>query len=74
MGRLPALSAREIVKAFAKTGFEFDRQTGSHLILYSAARRQALSVPNRDPVKRGTLRSLIRQAGLTVEEFLELLR
>jgi predicted RNA binding protein YcfA (HicA-like mRNA interferase family) len=74
MSRLPALPAREVVRAFARIGFEFERQTGSHLILYSAARRQTLSVPNHDPVKRGTLRSLIRQAGITPEAFADLLR
>ena len=73
MPRLPALSARDAVKAFARAGFEVERQTGSHLILYSAVRRQTLSVPNHNPVRRGTLRSLIRQAGLTVEEFVRLL-
>jgi predicted RNA binding protein YcfA (HicA-like mRNA interferase family) len=74
MTRLPALAAREVVRAFGRAGFEFQRQTGSHLILYSAQRHQALSVPNHDPVKRGTLRALIRQAGLTAEQFLSLLR
>jgi len=73
MARLPALPAREVVKAFGRAGFELERQTGSHLILYSVTRRQVLSVPNHDPVKRGTLRALIRHAGLTVEEFLTLL-
>jgi predicted RNA binding protein YcfA (HicA-like mRNA interferase family) len=74
MSRLPALPAREVVRAFARMGFEFERQTGSHLILYSAARGQTLSVPNHDPVKRGTLRSLIRQAGITPQAFADLLR
>lgn len=74
MSRLPALPAREVVRAFSKMGFEFQRQTGSHLILYSAVRRQTLSVPKHDPIKRGTLRSLIRQAGTTPAEFLDLLR
>jgi len=73
MSRLPALSAREIVKAFGKAGFRFERQTGSHIILYNPARHQTLSVPNHDPVGRGTLRSLIRLAGLSPEEFLGLL-
>ena len=73
MPRLPVLSAREIVKAFGQAGFEFQRQTGSHLILYHAVRRQTLSVPNHTSVKRGTLRALLRQTGLTVEEFLNLL-
>jgi len=73
MPRLPALSAREIVRAFGRAGYSQQRQTGSHLILYSAARSQTLSVPNRNPVKRGTLRALIRQAGLSLDEFLGLL-
>jgi len=73
VARLPALPVREVVKAFSKAGFEFERQTASHLILYSATRGQVLSVPNHDPVKRGTLRTLIRHVGLTVEEFLKLL-
>lgn len=73
MSRLPALAADEIVKAFAKAGFQFERQTGSHLILYNRQRHQTLSVPNRKPVKRGTLRAPIRHAGLTPEEFLSLL-
>jgi len=73
MPRLPALPAREVVRAFAKAGFKHQRQTGSHLILYSDTRRQVLSIPNHDPVKRGTLRALIRQAGMTREQFLELL-
>jgi len=42
MPRLPALSAREIVRAFGKAGYSQQRQTGSHLILYSAARSQTL--------------------------------
>ena len=74
MSRLPSLSAREVVAAFAKAGFHFQRQTGGHLILYSPARRQILSVPNHDAIKRGTLRSLIRYAGLTHQQFLDLLR
>lgn len=73
MPRLPALPAREIVKALGKAGFKYQRQTGSHLILYSDARHQVLSLPNHDPVKSGTLRALIRQAGMTREQFLELL-
>jgi len=74
MARLPSLSAREVVGALGRTGFEFRRQTGSHLILFHAARRQTLSVLSHDPVKRGTLRKLIRLAGLTPDEFLGLLR
>jgi len=73
MPHLPSLSAREVVKAFGRAGFEFQRQTGSHIILYSPTRHQTLSVPNHDPVGRGTLRALIRLTGMTPEEFVGLL-
>jgi predicted RNA binding protein YcfA (HicA-like mRNA interferase family) len=72
--RLPSLSAREVVRAFGEAGYVVDRQTGSHLILYNPGKRQSLSVPNHDPVRRGTLRALIRLAGLTTDQFLALLR
>jgi predicted RNA binding protein YcfA (HicA-like mRNA interferase family) len=73
MARLPSLSARDVVRALGRAGFQFQRQTGGHLILYSPARHQTLSVPNHNPVRRGTLRALIRLAGLTPEEFARLL-
>ena len=61
------------MKAFARAGFPFERQTGSHIILYDPTRHQTLSIPNHDPVKRGTLRALIRLAGMTPEAFIALL-
>jgi len=73
VSRMPVLSARKIVKAFGKAGFQFQRQTASHIILYSESRHQTLSIPDHDPVSRGTLRSLIRLSGMTPEEFLRLL-
>jgi len=57
MARLPALPVREVVRAFDRAGYKFVRQKGSRLILYNAARGRILSIPNHDPVKRGTLRS-----------------
>jgi len=72
--RLPLISGREAVKAFVKVGYEEDHQTGSHIILRqknSPFRR--LSIPDHREIAKGTLRSLIRQAGLTVEEFEEFL-
>ncbi|MDO8477063.1 MAG: type II toxin-antitoxin system HicA family toxin [Candidatus Rokubacteria bacterium] len=74
MTRLPAVSGREAVRAFAKIGYREDRQTGSHIIL----RRQdppnrRLTVPDHKELARGTLRNLIREAGLSVEEFVALL-
>jgi len=68
MASLPVISGREAVKAFEKFGFLFYRQKGSHIILYHANGRH-LSVPDHKELDRGTLRALIRGAGITVEEF-----
>ncbi len=72
MAKLPLISGREAAKAFEKVDFTFDHQTGSHMIYYYPDGRH-LSIPDHRELDRGTLRSLIRAAGLTVEEFLRLL-
>jgi len=72
MAVLLVISGREAAKAFQKLGFIFHRQKGSHIILYHANGRH-LSVPDHRELDRGTLRALIRGAGITVEEFLALL-
>ena len=72
--KLPVVSGSEAVKAFRKVGYEFDEQHGSHIILrHSSPPHRRLSVPNHKELAKGTLRTLIREAGLTVEEFTELL-
>jgi predicted RNA binding protein YcfA (HicA-like mRNA interferase family) len=72
MSRLPVCSGAEVVKAFRKVGYEVDHQTGSHIILrHSSGRR--LSVPNHRELGKGTLRALIREAGLSKEQFADLL-
>ena len=71
--KLPVVSGSEAVKAFLKVGFEFDIQHGSHIILRRAdPPHRRLSVPNHKELAKGTLRTLIREAGLTVEEFASL--
>ena len=71
--KLPVVSGSEAVKAFLKVGFEFDIQHGSHIILRCAdPPHRRLSVPNHKELAKGTLRTLIREAGLTVEEFVSL--
>ena len=71
--KLPVVSGSEAVKAFLKVGFEFDMQHGSHIILRRAdPPHRRLSVPNHKELAKGTLRTLIREAGLTVEEFVSL--
>ena len=72
MARLPLLSGDEFVRAVAKIGFALDRTEGSHMILLGPAGRR-LSVPRHKELGRGLLRALIRDAGLTREEFMDLL-
>jgi len=74
MPMLPRLSGRETVRAFESLGWEVVRQKGSHIILIKVGHMATLSVPNHKEVARGTLRSLIRSAGLTVSEFIDALK
>ena len=69
MAKVPLLSGREVVRVFEKFGWQVARQRGSHIILVKEGARATLSVPDHKEVARGTLRALIRAAGLTVEEF-----
>ena len=69
MSALPVVSGRESVKAFESFGWEVARQRGSHIVLVKSGHPATLSVPNHREVAKGTLRGLIRRAGLTVEEF-----
>lgn len=73
MPKLPQISGDTCVKALQRSGFRFLRQTGSHIHLRRDDPFAQVSVPNHKTLKRGTLRSIIRGAGLTVEEFLDLL-
>ncbi len=73
MSKLPAISGRECVKVLVKKGFRFRRQVGSHIVLRRDDPFAQLVVPDHKELDRGTLRAIIRQAGMSVDEFLELL-
>lgn len=74
MPQLPVISGRELVKAMNKLGYDFDRQRGSHIILrQNAAPYRRLTIPDHREVAKGTLRSILREAGVTVEELKGLL-
>ncbi len=73
MPHLPILNAREVLAALNRAGFEQKRQNGSHIVLEHRATKRPVVVPNHNPIKRGTLHSIIYQSGLSIEEFLELL-
>ena len=72
MPSLPILSGRAVAKAFGRGGWELVRQKGSHMILVKDGSWATLSVPDHKQVAPGTMRSLIRAAGMTVDEFFAL--
>ena len=74
MPTLPTLSGRDVVRIFEKEGWQVARQRGSHIILVKEGHKATLSVPDHREVAKGTLRSLIRSSGLTVEQFIALVR
>jgi predicted RNA binding protein YcfA (HicA-like mRNA interferase family) len=69
MGRLSNISGKKAIKIFEKLGYIQDHQTGSHVILWHPD-KPSLSIPNHKELAPGLLRSLIRQVGITVDEFL----
>ena len=70
MSRLPVISARELLKILYNIGYFVDHQSGSHIILRSKAYpHRRITVPNHKEIARGTLRSIIKQSGLTLDEF-----
>jgi predicted RNA binding protein YcfA (HicA-like mRNA interferase family) len=72
VSKLPVVSGAECVKALGKIGFEVYRQRGSHIVLLRNLRPPRPRFPIKE-LDRGTLRAIIRQTGLTVEEFIALL-
>ncbi|HLA48565.1 MAG: hypothetical protein A3I04_01110 [Nitrospinae bacterium RIFCSPLOWO2_02_FULL_39_110] len=73
MSKLPAISGRECIKALEKKGFYFKRQEGSHIILRRDNPYAMVVVPDHKELDRGTLRAIIRQVNLSVDEFVKLL-
>lgn len=75
MTKLPVARGDKVVKAFSKAGWRAVRQKGSHVIMIKEGVDATLSVPvhKEKPVKRGTLRDLIKDSGLTLKEFIKLL-
>jgi predicted RNA binding protein YcfA (HicA-like mRNA interferase family) len=73
LSALPRISGREVVSALGRLGYELDRQRGSHMILRNVRPpHRRLVIPDHREVAKGTLRAIIREAGLTVEEFVGL--
>jgi predicted RNA binding protein YcfA (HicA-like mRNA interferase family) len=73
-GQLPVLKPKEVIDALERAGFSLKRQTGSHAILYKSGFNRVITVPvHPGDLPKGTLRTIIRQCGLTIEQFLQLL-
>jgi predicted RNA binding protein YcfA (HicA-like mRNA interferase family) len=73
MSGLPRISGRECVKVLSKIGFYLKRQEGSHMVLRRDNPFGQVVVPDHKELDRGTLRAIIRQSGLSVDEFIKLL-
>jgi predicted RNA binding protein YcfA (HicA-like mRNA interferase family) len=73
MTKLPRVSSRQCIRALAKVNFYFVRQTGSHITLRRDSPFAQTVVPESKELAKGTLRRIIRDAGLTVDEFVALL-
>ena len=67
------ISGAECIKALGKVGFQVHRQRGSHIVLVRKTPSAQTTIPNHKELDRGTLRAIIRQTGLTVDEFIALL-
>jgi predicted RNA binding protein YcfA (HicA-like mRNA interferase family) len=74
MSKIPQISGREAAKALQKIGFVIKRQKGSHMTLIRDDPYKRVVIPAHKTLKMGMLRDIIRKAGLTVDEFLALLK
>jgi predicted RNA binding protein YcfA (HicA-like mRNA interferase family) len=72
MGRLSGFRYREVIRKLKKSGFQFDRQAaGSHEIWFNAETNRYLTIPNHSgDLPEGTLRAILKQAGIDVDHFL----
>lgn len=74
MSKLPVISSKQVCAILKKIGYYIDHQTGSHLILRNEIHPyRRITVPNHKEIAKGTLRSIVRQTGLTLREFMELI-
>ena len=73
MAKLPVISGRECVRALKNDDFYFKRQTESHIVMRRDDPFGQVIVPDHKKLDRGTLRAIIRQTGLSVDEFVKLL-
>jgi len=73
MSKLPQILGKECIKALSKAGFSIKRQKGSHIIMYREEPFSEVVIPNHKTLDKGTLRAILRQVELEVDQFMELL-
>ncbi len=73
MPKLPSISAKQIIRALEKIGYQVVRKRGSHFRLHHLT-REPLTIPDHNAIGKGLLRKLIRDANITKEELIELLK
>lgn len=73
MSKLPRIAGQDCIRALERAAFYRKRQAGSHVVMRRDNPFAQVVVPDHEELDRGTLRAIIRQAGLSVEEFLRLL-
>jgi len=74
MSKLPVVSGKKCIKLLGKAGFYSKRREGSHITLRRDEPFAQVVVPDHKELDRGTLRAIIRQAGLSVDEFIRLMK
>ena len=71
MSKLPVLKPKQVLKKFEKLGFIIDRQSGSHIILFSPKTKRRAVIPlHLTDIKKGTLSAILRESGINRDEFL----
>jgi predicted RNA binding protein YcfA (HicA-like mRNA interferase family) len=73
VSKLPSISGKECIKVLEKIGFYQKRQEGSHIIMRRDKPFAQVVVPNHSEIAKGTLRAIIRDLELSIEEFVSLL-
>lgn len=69
MGKLNVISGKKLISIFEQFGWIVVRRKGSHIIMIKSGEHVTLSIPDHDEVAKGTLRSLLRTASITIEEY-----
>jgi len=73
MTKLPLLPARKVIAALVRLGFCIDHQKGSHIVLKNSDETRTIVVPDHPELDRGTLKSILNQAGIDVDTLLSVL-